>query len=522
MQRIVLRSGARLIAALVVIGACVVFGAGPWGRDGKFASEWRHYVHGRARDRADPVARRREPDFAYVIDVNRSGGVDGFLAELSARADRLDEFAQGDALLIEGRLRHDVTKVCASVPHFERSLDDAPDDFARAIIHETLFAVGRECGAARPQDLATAVSLWRRMDVPWRAAVEEQILHGDTVEIAAVPDSPSTLPVHTRHADRVTFGTDAIRLAPTMRVAGQAERVSRDWLALRLAAPWRIDPAIDYFEGAVVNAVARRQAAQTLALYGALVRRIGANWYAPDAAGHFTFLVLRDKVDEYPTTRFLADDVAMLVDAHGVSAVAALAVERRADVVVGCCDYFDKVRAATYLAERGIDVVCATDRFLGYAFGYDGPGTIIAGGILHESDGRTFLGGDVVSMSVHEPIVIEDTDEPYPTQYYDTPARYFALLERYTRLSFDKTVVEQPRGLDALLATADARHASVVAVRIATEPEHDALKAWLDRDRTRRALLFHSAPYAPGRRLLEEYVGRVSVPDPDPSLTNAE
>ena len=506
------RAGA--IAALLVVATGAVSGRGAT----KFEREWRHYVRGRARDRADPIARPRPHDFARVITSNRAGGVPVFLTDLAAHTDGLDAFARGDALLIAGRLRHDTATVCESMPHFERSLDDAPDDFARAVIHETLFAVGRECGISRAPDLTAAIDAWRRMDIPWRAAIEEQILRGERPTIGAPPDAPSPLAVHARYADSVTFGADAIPLAPTMQVAAQAERVSRDWLAVRLAAPWRIDAGIDYFEGAIVNAIARRRAARTETLYGAIVIRIGGNWYAPDAAGHFTYLVLRDKVEQYPTTRFLADDVAMLVDAHGISAIAAVAVERHVDVVIGCCDYFDKVRAATDLAARGIDVVCATDRFLGYALGYAGRGTIVAGGVLHDAADGAVIGAAPVTMRVREPIVIEDTTESYPAQYYDTPARYFALLEQYTRLAFDVSLVDRRRGLDALLGTADARHATIVAVRVATQAEADRLAAWLDADDRRRALLFHSAPYPAGRQVLERYAGRVTVPDPRPSF----
>jgi len=64
----------------------------------------------------------------------------------------------------------------------------------------------------------------------------------------------------------------------------------------------------------------------------------------------------------------------------------------------------------------------------------------------------------------------------------------------------------------------DARHATIVAVRVATQAEADRLAAWLDADDRRRALLFHSAPYPAGRQLLERYAGRVAVPDPRPSF----
>jgi hypothetical protein len=314
----------------------------------------------------------------------------------------------------------------------------------------------------------------------------------------------------------VTFGAARIPLAPSTRVGAQAERVSRDWVRGRLAAPWRRDPAIDYFEGAAVNAIAAAGVVEPTPLYGTLVRKVGAHWYAPDAAGRPRFLVLIDKVEQYPTTRFLTDDTAVLVDAHGVSAIAALAVEQRVDVVVGCCDYFDKIFAAEYLAARGIAVVCVADRFLGYALGLATRAPIVAGGLVRAGPDGTAIACGAVTMRVDEPIVVEDTDEPYPEQYADTPARYFSVLAERAGLNFHTTTVQRRDGLPHLFDVARARDAAIVAVRVSTAADAELVDAWLMERADRRVLLFHSAPYRAGRDLLARHPDRAAAPDAAP------
>ena len=85
-----------------------------------------------------------------------------------------------------------------------------------------------------------------------------------------------------------------------------------------------------------------------------------------------------------------------------------------------------------------------------------------------------------------------------------------------SRLAFDVTTVQRRRGLAALLDTARQRAAGIVALRVQSEDDAALLAAWLDEDVARRALLFHSAPFSAGRRILARYPGRVTAPDAQP------
>ena len=503
------RTAAIVVAALGMAGAL-------YRPANRFASERCHYARLRAHDAAAAAAEPPRPDFRRVLATERGADATRYLAELDAAAPGMDAFARGDALLVRGRLLGDRSTVCASLDQFDASLADAPDARARAVVHETLYAVGRECGTPRPDDLRAAATLWDALGVGWRAAFERRLAaEGRTppATLAPIPSPPTArAPAGTT---AVTFGGARIPLAPSTRVGAQAERVSRDWVRARLAAPWRRDPGIDYFEGAAVNAIAAA-GATPLPLYGTLVRKIGAHWYAPDAAGRPRFLVLTDKVEEYPTTRFLADDAAVLIDAHGVSAIAALAVEERVDVVVGCCDYFDKIFAAEYLAARGVGVVCVADRFLGYALGTVTRAPIVAGGLVRDGPDGPAIASGTVTMRLDEPIVVEDTDERYPAQYADAPARYFALLAERSGLRLAVTAVSHRAGLARLLDVARERGAAIVGVRVSTAEDAALVDAWLGEAADRRALLFHSAPYPPGRDLLARRPDRTATPDAAP------
>jgi hypothetical protein len=119
-------------------------------------------------------------------------------------------------------------------------------------------------------------------------------------------------------------------------------------------------------------------------------------------------------------------------------------------------------------------------------------------------------------MRVDEPIVVEDTDERYPEQYADTPARYFALLAERAGLRFAATMVRRRDGLPRLLDVARTRNAAIVAVRVSTAADADFVEGWLAEGADRRVLLFHSAPYRAGRDLLARHPDRAATPDAAP------
>jgi hypothetical protein len=53
-------------------------------------------------------------------------------------------------------------------------------------------------------------------------------------------------------------------------------------------------------------------------------------------------------------------------------------------------------------------------------------------------------------------------------------------------------------------------------VRVSFDEDYEPVKRWLGASKENRAVLFHSAPYAPGYRLFAEFPEQVTFGDPRP------
>ena len=91
-----------------------------------------------------------------------------------------------------------------------------------------------------------------------------------------------------------------------------------------------------------------------------------------------------------------------------------------------------KIKAAEYLSNKGINVICFTDRFLPDILLQDK--NILGSPPIRIQQNRIILGDQPITIKKQDNIVAMDTPiEPkiYAIQYYDTPARYFRNLEIY-------------------------------------------------------------------------------------------
>jgi hypothetical protein len=343
-----------------------------------------------------------------------------------------------------------------------------------------------------------------------------------------------------RNAKSMVLGESYILLTPGMRVGTQVERVYRDWLGTvwngtnpmsgdltrkPLALPVvRDDINHAHHEGALVEEIQKRVNVNVTPLFGTLIARNPnapdtdeeGQWYAPDENGVFRFKVLIDKV-EYPTTHVFGD-VGWITDTHGISAVVSQALEYKSQLVIGCGDYEGKMKAAYYLAQRGVNVTFPGDRFEDMLIGYKGKGTLIGTAPIHRVEGvqRTgagfVIGLQPVRFLLSELIIAEDTAARYPTQYYDAPARYFRQLSTFVPLNVKFVAVDDENQLDRVLNAA----ASVVAVRIRTEKEDAMLREWLLKSSHNRAVLFHSGLYPWAQGLFADFPSQVTFGDLHP------
>ncbi len=336
--------------------------------------------------------------------------------------------------------------------------------------------------------------------------------YGRVERVSIEPGKPAP-----KKIGRITLGRSAIRLREGAHVRTQVDRVTRDWLSginfRRAPGVFSADSVVPWHEGSRVTDLVAYASATVEPVWGTRARRYGERWFAPDADGNFRFEVTADKVYGYPTNLFLDDRNVWINDTHGISALAWDAAG--ADLVIGCGDHEGKAEAAYHLATRGIDVYMPTDRYLYTLMGAGTPGTVLGSAPIRDTEEGAVLGDQPVTLRVDERIVVSNTERRYPMQYYDTPFRYFKALAEYAGVELNLTTVDVPEYGKAAVVVERAREleASVIGIRVATIEEHDAVAAWLAEDRSRRAVLFHSAVYPEGYRLFEEFPRQTSFGD---------
>lgn len=477
--------------------------------------------------RADPFGQVH--DFTYVLDA-AGKNEDEFAGNLSAMLDAdLSPLARAEIMLVLGRITRNDTLICESLPWYDRALRAAADLEQQAVLYETIAAV--DCGRNRRAFLKEAAERWKALNATARAKLIENLallrkmnIRFDTAEIA-----PALFPVN---ASAIVIGETAITLRPGDRVLTQADRVRRDWLGLQMADDlfgsqilatfserlWynasELRADIGWHEGGRMRELAMAGIEPMVAV-GTLAARRLDRWYAMDDKGVFRFEVPLDKV-RYPTTRFLRDDLAVLMDTHGVNMLVEQAIRNRVDAVLSDCDHPGKVKAAAYLSGQGIPVACFPDKYLSLALGH---GLRLVGSppMRRTVDG-VVVGSQPVRISAKERIVVMNaTDWPYALWYYQTPANYFSVLQQaMPSLQVTYVQVDGFRQMDKVVQKAEQLRAEVIAARVFDSSDYEILKRWLLASPKRRIILFHSASYPYGYLLLREFPEQTGFDDPNP------
>jgi hypothetical protein len=321
---------------------------------------------------------------------------------------------------------------------------------------------------------------------------------------------------------KIILGLSAIHIDRDTKIKTQVDRVTRDWLQGFNAknAPWTLDveQITTWHEGKKIREIAALSGAETSVVTGTVAKRIGDDWYAPDASGRYRFKIAEDKVLNFPTNFVVDDHTAILNDTHGISALAWNSLD--ANLVIGCGDAVGKMEAAYYLAENGVDVYTPTDRLIGMLIGSAGKGTVIGSAPVKKSGAGAVIGDQPIEFSVDETIVVSTTKGHYPLQYYDTPFRYFTALAEYIRQPLHVVPVEIKKYGNADVVVEEARKigANLIGIRVWGKLEHDAVAAWLSESAKHRAVLFHSAVYPEGYKLFFEYPNQTSFGDIHPKF----
>jgi hypothetical protein len=393
-----------------------------------------------------------------------------------------------------------------------------PDLYRRLTANAILAFSGPECGQSGKRAFRRASALAGQTGL----AAESKVL-------ARVSDSNyqpqfgdvniSTSIVVPASAKAMVLGQTALQILPGARIGTQVDRVSRDWLSYQMnwdvtEKPLPVSAMLDYHEGALVKRIAETIPVEVYPLSGSLAARQGDKWYGLDDRGVFRFEILGDKM-QYPTTH-AAGRFGWIEDTHGISALVPQALERHVQVVVGCGDSVGKAKAEFYLAQRGVNVLFPGDRYEDLLLGYQAPGVLLGTAPVKKIGDKVVVGNQPVKFSLSELIVVEDTKQLYPIQYYDAPARYFRRLHQFVPLKLDYVEVDALNQIGRVLDRAQQRRATAVAVRVAAEPEYKELKNWLLASPAHRAILFHSGLYPYAQPLFSEFPRQVTFGDLHP------
>jgi hypothetical protein len=475
--------------------------------------------------RADPAG--SEHDFTYVLKA-AGRDVDYFTKELSRMLEQeLSSLARADIMLILGRITKNDSLICGSLPFYDTALAETTDAEQQALVYETIASI--DCGRNTRAFLGEAAKKWHSINATARAMVIERLAESRRINLKF--DASEIRPAFSaQNASQIIIGETGIVLSFGGRVLTQADRVKRDWLGLQAnqsvfggqvlkvfserlwynATELRED--IGWHEGGRINDLVGEGIVPVVA-YGTLVARLNDKWFAMDDQGTFRFEAPLDKV-LYPTTRFLRNDLAVILDTHGVNMLVEQAVRNRVDAVLSDCDHPGKVKAAKYLSEHKIPVVCFPDRFVYLAFGHNL--SLVGSPPITKASGKVVIGRRPLGISTKETVVVMNgTDVPYALWYYQTPAQYFSELSSFVPLRLSFVQVNDFNQMPKVVAEARRQRAGVVAVRVFNQNDYSVLKGWLEESPEHRAVLFHSASYPYGVLLFDEFPSQTSFDDPN-------
>jgi len=477
--------------------------------------------------RADPSGQAL--DFTYVL--NAAGkNVSEFAGNLSEMlSENLSSYSRADILLMLGRITHSDTMICESIPYYDTALIETNNTEKQALIYEAIASI--DCGRNKKAFLMEAVKRWKLLNNSARARIDESLAMGKKINLKF--DTSEIEPVLPKqNASVIIIGSTTVNITQGGRVITQADRVKRDWLGLQVEKDIfgsqvlttfseRLDynsselrEDIGWHEGARMKELAT-EGIEPLVAYGTLVAKLRDRWYATDENGIFRFEVPLDKL-QYPTTRFLRDDLAVIMDTHGVNMLVEQALRQKANAVLSDCDHPGKVKAAAYLSERGIPVICFPDKYVYLALGHNL--SLVGSPPMRREGEKVIVGGRQIQISTKETIIVMNaTDLPYAIWYYQTPANYFsALKEAVPQLKLEFVQVNSFNQMANVVRKAEMLRANVIAARVFNSNDYEILKKWLYQSPKRKVILFHSASYPSGYLLLREFPEQTGFDDPNP------
>jgi hypothetical protein len=480
--------------------------------------------------RADPAGKAY--DFQYVLHA-AGRDVDSFAESLRRLlAGNLSAFARADLMLMLGRIAQNDTLICDSMQWYDAAISATKNAEGQALVFETIASL--DCGRNKRAFFREAAKRWAIANNTFRAQLDNSLASGQKLNLRFETAELQPALVAPSDASRIVIGETAVTMRPGDRVLAQADRVKRDWLGLQASddlfgaqilttfseRQWYNDSElredIGWHEGGRMKEFVAAGVVPVIA-YGTLAGRFRDTWYGVDDQGVFRFEIPLDKIS-YPTTRFLREDLAVVMDTHGMNMMVEQALRNNVSAVVACCDHPGKVKAAKYLSDRGVDVVCFPDKYAYLALGHNV--SLVGSPPVKRENNSIVLGAQPVQIFLNETVVVMNaTDAEYALWYYQTPASYFATLQgALPALRLDYVQIDGFNQMSRVVSRAERIRAGVIAARVFNQNDYETLKRWLLQGANRRAVLFHSTPYPYGYLLAQEFPVQVAFDDPNPAF----
>lgn len=443
-----------------------------------------------------------------------------------------DAFEEAERRYILGKVTENKDIACSSIEFYKKYLEEndlSEDD--ELVVYENLLFVVSECLSRRYRYfyLSKVIELSNSLGYTWKADIYSKLINNEDVKIDVEKIKIKRDLEVPRNPSKIILGKSFIEVKKDDLIGVQVERTVRDWFSINIDQFPNEQPNfnsslglydINYMEGNILRRIKKCTDAKVKPFPNTLIISkkdlLGNKWYATDEKGIFRFEVLPDKT-QYPTTKCIKN-ICLLVDTHGISSLVAKAVKEKANLVIGCGDYYDKMEAAYYLTQKGINVLYPPDRFASEMIGFQGKGMALGSAPVKAKEDTAIIGDQPIEIGIKEKIVVQTTTKAYPAQYYDAPYRYFNNLEELSGINLDLKVVDTPnlRETSKVINKARELDANVVAVRVAYNEDYVAVRKWLEESSNHRAVLFHSSPYEAGYKIFEEFPEQTSFGDPHP------
>lgn len=468
-------------------------------------------------------------DLTFTLEATGTN-VDDYISELDKQLDKdISDFAKGDMYLILGRLINNDNVICLAAEYYKNVSYDIKEEKALAL--ETLGSLN--CDKNKSGYYLEASSIWRSLGNYFRAEIDKRLADDEPLKFYYNIDDIHDIKPYPKEWNRMIIGNSSFILDSSDIIVSQSDRVTRDWLSLELnQSPYgnllltvfserntlpaeELFPEIGWHEGGRIKELIQSGAKNIIAS-GTIVKNINDTWYAPDETGIFRFEVPIDKVF-YPTTRFLKEDLAVIIDTHGINMLVEQAIRNKATVVIGCGDHPGKIKAAEYLSSKGIKVITFPDKYDSLIL--NSGADVFGSPPITRLNSSFLIGGRPITITPQDKIVVINvSSDKFAISYYQTPLIYFSNLQKVIRMYPSYITVDDFNETYKVINQAEQENANFIAVRVYNKADYNSVSSWLEEDIKHKAILFHSMPYPYGYKIFEEFPYQTTFGDINPII----